>query len=109
MAERGKTGKISKNKNGTYDIGPMQINSTWLPLLTERGISPADIQNNPCMNVKVGAWILSKKIANRNNLPVGIGDYNSATKKFNQNYYQKVRINHAKLDLVLSHVDNQYN
>lgn len=65
------------NSNGTYDIGLMQINSTWLSKLSEFGISEADLINNPCVNVNVGAWILSNNFAtngyNRNSL----GAYNA--------------------------------
>jgi hypothetical protein len=96
--ERGRNGKVEVNKNGTYDIGPMQINSSWLPDLKKYGITREDIQFNPCINVKVGAWIAAKFIASESNLLTGIGDYNSHTKKFNQAYYQKVRIYFTKLN-----------
>src|SRR5436190_3515337 len=66
--ERGKVGMICKNQNGTYDIGPSQINSSWLPELAKYSIKQSDIQYDACLNIKVGAWILSKKISNRNNL-----------------------------------------
>jgi soluble lytic murein transglycosylase-like protein len=95
--ERGKNGEIQKNKNGTYDIGPMQINSSWLPELKKYGITRDNLQFNPCVNVKVGAWIAAKFIAHENDLLTGVGDYNSHTKKFNQSYYQHVRIHFTQL------------
>ena len=30
-AEGGRVGQESPNQNGSYDLGPMQINTTWLP------------------------------------------------------------------------------
>jgi len=30
---------INKNKNGSYDLGLMQINSSWLPTLSKYGYS----------------------------------------------------------------------
>ena len=101
QTERGKSGQIVKNRNGTYDIGLMQINSIWLPTLMKYGISQQDIQYKACVNVKVGAWILSKKIASGDNLLIGIGDYNSHTERFNKSYYHKVRIAFIKLNLML--------
>lgn len=56
--ERGANGTISRNKNGTYDMGPMQINSKWLPTLKKYGYSENDIIYNACKNVHVGTWIL---------------------------------------------------
>jgi hypothetical protein len=41
--ERGANGTISRNKNGTYDMGTMQINSKWLPTLEKYGYSENDI------------------------------------------------------------------
>jgi len=48
------------NSNGTYDIGLMQINSTHLPTLQEKGISESMLIDNPCVSVMVGASILKK-------------------------------------------------
>ena len=102
LVEQGKSGQVVTNQNGTYDIGPMQINSTQLPELMKHGITQKEIQYNVCDNIRVGTWILSKKIARRHNLLVGIGDYNSHTDHFNKNYYEKVKITYTKLNLLLA-------
>jgi soluble lytic murein transglycosylase-like protein len=100
--ERGKVGKVEMNKNGSYDMGPMQINSSWLPELSRHGITREDVLFNACVNVKIGAWILGKSIASENDLLTGVGDYNSHTKRYNQDYYQKVKISFTKMHLFLS-------
>lgn len=100
--ERGKVGLASKNKNGSYDLGPMQINTCWWPMLYHYGISPQQVQNDPCTNVKVGTWILSKAIASSADLLNGIGDYHSHTPHLNQRYVQQVKIKYTKLVKVLA-------
>ncbi|MEO8964706.1 MAG: lytic transglycosylase domain-containing protein [Gammaproteobacteria bacterium] len=100
--EGGKVGKVEHNKNGSYDMGPMQINSSWLPELNKLGITRKDILFNPCLNVRIGAWILGRYIASEDDLLTGIGDYNSHTKRYNQDYYQKVKISFTKIHLLLS-------
>ncbi len=100
--ERGRVGQISKNKNGTYDIGPMQVNSTWIPTLNKFGITEADLKNIPCVNLKAGAWILSKAIVHENNLLQGVGDYHSHTASLNQHYYQIIQIRYTALNQLLT-------
>jgi soluble lytic murein transglycosylase-like protein len=95
--EQGKVGQTVKNSNGTYDIGPMQINSSWLPELKEHGITQHDIQYDGCKNIQVGAWILSKKIARRNDFLVGVGDYNSHTPQYNKKYSFQVRVKFSQI------------
>jgi hypothetical protein len=90
------------NTNGTYDIGPMQINSTWLPKLEKYNITQQDIQFNACANITVGAWILSKKIANRDDILVGIGDYHSHTRGLNKIYSNLIVKNLYKLEKILN-------
>lgn len=48
---------LNKNRNGTYDIGIMQINTVHLPILAKYGISRDDLWN-PETNIHVGAWVL---------------------------------------------------
>lgn len=99
--ERGKNGKAIKNKNGTYDLGVMQINSCWLPALEKFSISREAIQFDPCVNVRVGTWILAKAIASDQDLLKGISNYHSRTPNYNNRYAQKVKIRFTQLNHVL--------
>lgn len=46
---------INRNSNGSFDIGLMQINSTWMGRLNRRA---EDLLSDPCANVMAGAWVL---------------------------------------------------
>ncbi len=52
---------FNRNRNGTYDIGIMQINSFWLPKIRKYGGSEKDLWE-PCYNIYIGAWVLSQCI-----------------------------------------------
>ena len=99
--EHGKSGQRSMNKNGTYDLGPMQINSSWWPELYQYNISPNQVLYDPCININVGVWILSKKIANGHDLLVGIGNYNSTSLQYNLRYLQNVKSKYILLNQLL--------
>jgi soluble lytic murein transglycosylase-like protein len=99
--ERGKVGQAVKNKNGTYDLGPMQINTSWWPKLYAYHITPQQVLYDSCTNVKVGAWILGKEIAGSGNLYNGIGDYHSHTVSFNQSYANEIRFRYTVLSKFL--------
>jgi soluble lytic murein transglycosylase-like protein len=60
--ESGKVGMTVPDPNGTYDIGPMQVNSCWLPTLARYGITQRMIQWDACMNIEVGTWILARNL-----------------------------------------------
>lgn len=88
--EGGRAGLAKKNANGTYDYGPMQINSIWLPTLAVYGYTRERIQYDPCANMWVGSWILSKKMAEAANLWRGVANYHSYTDDKNIAYQYKV-------------------
>jgi hypothetical protein len=99
--ERGKIGMAMPNRNGTYDLGPMQINTSWWPRLYRYAISPDAVKNNPCINVKVGTWILGGELAKSPDLLSGVGNYHSHTLRFNQAYTQQVRVHYTYLTKTL--------
>lgn len=94
--EGGWPGLRKYNANGSYDMGPMQVNSIWLPELARRGISESAVTHDYCTNILVGAWILGRELK-RINAPVNtpefwkaVGNYNSRTPQFNARYAVRV-------------------
>ncbi len=74
-------GAIGVNKDGTEDLGLMQINSQHLPVLRQYGITRATLLNDSCMNIMVGAWILSSNLYRHGNNTFALGAYNAGTKR----------------------------
>lgn len=83
---------VGVNKNRTYDIGLMQINSSWLPKLNRVGITQKDLID-PCNNIQIGAWILAGNIKRYGFGIKAIGAYNATTPKLQQKYADKVMRN----------------
>ncbi|MGL4208742.1 MAG: lytic transglycosylase domain-containing protein [Candidatus Adiutrix sp.] len=96
--EKGQVGKISKNKNGTYDIGPMQINSIWLPKLKAVGISEPDLLNDGCVNVLVAGWLMRSLLKN-SSTPTAIAHYHSRTPRLGARYLAAVKQRLYTLDV----------
>ncbi|MGH8159368.1 MAG: lytic transglycosylase domain-containing protein [Rhodanobacter sp.] len=90
MAEGGTEGHVSRNANGSIDIGPMQINSVHLPLLASYGITYNALLNDTCQNIVVGAWILHSEIKAAPTLWAAIGNYNSRTPTYNRRYQLRI-------------------
>lgn len=94
--EGGKVGQeIGPNDNGSYDLGPMQINTSWLPDLASRwNVNEATarrwVRDDPCTNVGVSAWILRRHLNETGSLPGAIAHYHSRTPKYGTVYRTKV-------------------
>lgn len=52
---------LNRNRNGSYDIGIMQINTSWIPYLKKHGIHPGYLWH-PCYNIYIGAMVLRQCI-----------------------------------------------
>ncbi|MEM2160758.1 MAG: lytic transglycosylase domain-containing protein [Candidatus Nitrosotenuis sp.] len=102
--EGGWPGLAKPNKNGTFDFGPMQINSTWLSKIAPYGYTAYQLQYDPCINVQVGAWILSREIANEKNFWDGVANYHSHTPLYHNTYKRKINIHYVNLEQELNHV-----
>ena len=88
--EGGRLGEVSPNTNAegtvtSVDIGPMQVNDTWLSKIAEHwGASRAEayraLRDNFCANVEGGAWILRQALDEaRGDLWEGVALYHSHT------------------------------
>ncbi|SFF37893.1 Transglycosylase SLT domain-containing protein [Kosakonia radicincitans] len=99
------SGAIGLNKkNGrvlSEDIGMMQINSSWLPVLRPMGITRDVLLSNVCQNIHVGAWILAKNIAQNGVNWMSVGAYNAGFKNANEpfrlRYARKVYARYIEL------------
>jgi hypothetical protein len=108
LTENGRAGSAVKNKNGTYDYGPMQVNTVWLDKLSQYGITKEDIRYSPCINVWVGTWILSQRVADASDLSYGIGSYNSYSLPQNYHYRTKVTGIYKTLTYVLALPEDKF-
>lgn len=77
------------NADGSFDLGMMQINSSWFPKLLKSGITNHDLLNG-CTNIYVGAWILSHNIKSYGNTWKAVGAYNARSPLKQVVYVNKV-------------------
>ncbi|MBI1301410.1 MAG: transglycosylase SLT domain-containing protein [Alphaproteobacteria bacterium] len=94
-AEGGKVGQEVSNTNGSFDLGPMQINTIWLPeLADEWGVSTDKarqlVRDDVCTNVKVAAWILRGHLDETKSLAKALQHYHSRTPQYGDKYKQRV-------------------
>ncbi len=94
--EGGTPGHVTMNSNDTVDIGPMQVNQTWLPKLAAHwAASPANtflaLRDNFCANLDGGAWILRSALDEAHgDFWSGVGIYHSHTPAYKADYLKKV-------------------
>lgn len=94
-AEGGTVGQEVSNTNGSFDMGPMQINTIWLPELAGRwGVSEDTarkwIRDDACTNVGVAAWILRSHMDETGSLSQAIAHYHSRTPSYGGKYQKRV-------------------
>ncbi len=76
------------NRDGTVDVGLMQVNSWWEPRLgPERWQA---VCSDPCYNVTVGAWILADCLHRYGYGLQGLGCYNARSPDKRERYSRKV-------------------
>jgi soluble lytic murein transglycosylase-like protein len=92
--EGGKNGQAVRNKNGTYDLGHMQINtSTYKSEIAKYGIRMEDVRWDGCKNVEIAAYLLKKRLSENNGQDfwTKVANYHSKTPMYNSRYKDKIQ------------------
>jgi len=85
---------FNTNKDGTQDMGRMQINSGWLPTLKKYRITKEDLLNE-CTSINVGAWIMANNVNALGLSWDAVGAYNVGCKKLSRDECEKRRNRYA--------------
>jgi len=81
---------VSKERR-SRNLGIMQVNSSWIPLLKRKGFDVKRIMD-PCYNILIGAFVLKLHIdESGGDLWKGVGRYNAKNRGKQLRYIRKVR------------------
>lgn len=93
--EAGWIGAEVRNTNGTHDLGPLQINSWWVPRIARLIQQPEAhvrywLRFDPCFNAEVARWIFLSGLRVTGNYWDAIGIYHSPTEWRGRAYAREV-------------------
>ncbi|MGB4101564.1 MAG: lytic transglycosylase domain-containing protein [Alphaproteobacteria bacterium] len=93
--EGGRVGQEIHNKDGSYSLGPMLINTRFVPELAnlwnvDKRTAHTWVRDNGCVNMYVASWRLRQTIDTAGDLYKGIALFHSTNKKDGENYADKV-------------------
>lgn len=93
--EGGQNGTVSKNKNGTVDLGMWQINSSWISRFKGGNEMRQRLTHDACYNADFAAWVASQELYTYNGGYSSewwrrLGNYNSRTPRHNQVYQRRL-------------------
>ncbi|MCG2841288.1 lytic transglycosylase domain-containing protein [Sandaracinobacter sp. RS1-74] len=89
--EAGWLGAEIRNTNGSHDLGPLQVNSWWVPRFAKMlGRAPSDIRHwlryDACFNVEAARWIFLSALEQAGGYWKAVGLYHSPTAWRQQRY-----------------------
>lgn len=93
--EGGWIGAEVLNGNGSHDLGPLQVNSFWVPKLSKlTGRHPAQVRrwliSDPCFNVQAARWIFLSGLRATHEYWKAVGVYHSPTPERQLRYRKSV-------------------
>ncbi|WP_084455907.1 lytic transglycosylase domain-containing protein [Novosphingobium rosa] len=82
--EAGQIGTQVQNTNGSYDLGILQINTSWVPSVARLVRRSPDqvrlwLQFDPCFNAETARWIFLTAIGQTGDFWKAVGAYHSPT------------------------------
>lgn len=99
--EGGWIGAAVANTNGTHDLGPLQVNSWWVPKIAALVKRPEShvrywLQNDACFNAEAARWIFLSGLAVTGDYWKAIGVYHSPTAWRQARYARSVALHLRK-------------
>ena len=90
--ENGKPGHVSRNTNGTLDVGPMQFNTRYLAQLSAYGITVKDVSDRGCYPYQLATWRIRGHLVNDPGTDIWTksANYHSKTPYYNLIYRRKL-------------------
>ena len=101
--EGGRVGEVSQNSNRTYDIGPFQINSTWIGTFAKLWKLPADateeaLRDNGCWNAAAAGAIYQQTLVEAHgDRRAALGHYHSHTPHLAETYVAQLDAKYQRL------------
>ena len=101
--EGGWPGAVHANTDGSADLGLMQVNTLWVPIVARAlGMAQPDVRarliDDGCFSIRIaGAILWEYRQARRGDLMLAIGDYHSHTPPLNKAYQAMVTARAAAL------------
>lgn len=86
---------VNVNKDGSRDIGVMQINDWWLGPLRQYGYEEAHLYD-ACTNIYLGAWVLAQEISTYGANWKAVGAYNAKSPDKARAYAKRVWARYQK-------------
>lgn len=96
--EGGWIGADVANRDGSHDLGPLQVNSWWIPKIAKVTGQPASLvrywlKNDACFNVDVARWIFLTALSTTRDYWKAVGAYHSPTATKQRMYVSAVALN----------------
>jgi hypothetical protein len=85
--EGGHPGQAVRNTNGTFDLGPMQLNTAWLAQLRPYGVDPRWALATGCYPYELAAWRIRRHLLqDGGDYWTRVANYHSRTPAYNVPY-----------------------
>lgn len=93
--EGGWIGAAVQNRDGSHDLGPLQINSWWVPKIAEMLKRPRQdvrhwLRYDPCFNANAARWIFVAGLASTGSFWKAVGVYHSPSSDRQKRYAHSV-------------------
>ncbi|VTU41474.1 MULTISPECIES: lytic transglycosylase domain-containing protein [unclassified Variovorax] len=86
--ENGRVGASSKNRDGSFDLGPAQVNTKWVEYFAKFGLRKEHLRDDFCTNINASAYIIRDNFNKKRDWFNAIVAYNIGPNNWTPNRYR---------------------